>query len=49
VGNFGFDLMGGSPVEATSLLCVGTDGCARVVAEGLGFPMAWRSLPMAAS
>jgi sugar lactone lactonase YvrE len=38
VGNFGFDLMGGAKVTTTNLICVDGDGCARVAAEGLGFP-----------
>jgi len=38
VGNFGFDLMGGAKVTATNLISVDGDGCARVAAEGLGFP-----------
>jgi len=38
VGNFGFDLMGGAKVTATNLICVDPDGCARVTADGLGFP-----------
>jgi sugar lactone lactonase YvrE len=38
VGNFGFDLMGGAKVTTTNLICVDQDGCARVAAEGLGFP-----------
>ena len=38
VGNFGFDLMGGAKVTTTNLICVDPDGCARSVAEGLGFP-----------
>ena len=38
VGNFGFDLMGGGKVALANLICVEPDGCARVAAEGLGFP-----------
>jgi sugar lactone lactonase YvrE len=38
VGNFGFDLMGDAKVTTTNLICVDRDGCARVAAEGLGFP-----------
>jgi len=38
VGNFGFDLMGGAKVTTTNLICVDGDGCARVAAEGIGFP-----------
>lgn len=38
VGNFGFDLMGGAKVTTTNLICVDPDGCAKVAAEGLGFP-----------
>ena len=38
VGNFGFDLMGDAKVTTTNLICVDWDGCARVAAEGLGFP-----------
>jgi len=38
VGNFGFDLMGGARVTATNLICVDPNGCAKVVAGGLGFP-----------
>ena len=38
VGNFGFDLMSGSPARCTVLICVEPDGAARVVADGLGFP-----------
>jgi len=38
VGNFGFDLMGGAKVTTTNLISVDPDGCARVVAVGLGFP-----------
>ncbi|MDR3754048.1 MAG: SMP-30/gluconolactonase/LRE family protein [Terracidiphilus sp.] len=38
VGNFGFDLMGGAKVTTTNLISVESDGCARVAAEGLGFP-----------
>ena len=38
VGNFGFDLMGGAKVSMTNLICVDPDGCAKIVADGLGFP-----------
>jgi sugar lactone lactonase YvrE len=38
VGNFGFDLMGGAKVTTTNLISVEPDGCAKVAAEGLGFP-----------
>jgi sugar lactone lactonase YvrE len=38
VGNFGFDLMSEAKVTTTNLICVDQDGCARVAAEGLGFP-----------
>ncbi|HUB80437.1 MAG TPA: SMP-30/gluconolactonase/LRE family protein [Bryobacteraceae bacterium] len=38
VGNFGFDLYGGAPACPTVLLCIDSDGTARVAAEGLGFP-----------
>jgi sugar lactone lactonase YvrE len=38
VGEFGFDLMGGAPVEGARLLCVEVDGTVRVAAEGLLFP-----------
>jgi len=38
VGNFGFDLMGGAKVAPTNLICVDSDGCAKVAADGLGFP-----------
>ena len=38
VGNFGFDLMGGAKVATTNLICVDSDGCAKVAAAGLGFP-----------
>ncbi len=38
VGNFGFDLMGGAKVTTTNLICVDPDGCAKVAADGLGFP-----------
>jgi sugar lactone lactonase YvrE len=38
VGNFGFDMMGGSPGITTVLICVKPDGTARAVADGLGFP-----------
>lgn len=38
VGNYGFDLMGGAMFKPTNLICVDPDGCARIAAEGLGFP-----------
>jgi sugar lactone lactonase YvrE len=38
VGNFGFDLMGGAKVTTTNLVCVESDGCAKIAADGLGFP-----------
>jgi sugar lactone lactonase YvrE len=38
VGNFGFDLMGGARVATTNLICVDTDGSAKVATGGLGFP-----------
>jgi sugar lactone lactonase YvrE len=38
VGNFGFDLMDGSPTCSTVLIGVEPDGTAKVVADGLGFP-----------
>ena len=38
VGNFGFDLMGGSPSRATVLICVEPNGTAKIVAGKLGFP-----------
>jgi sugar lactone lactonase YvrE len=38
VGNFGFDLMSGAPIQATSLIRVEPDGGATVVAEDLRFP-----------
>jgi sugar lactone lactonase YvrE len=38
VGNFGFDLMGGAKVATTNLISIEPDGCAKVAAEGLGFP-----------
>lgn len=38
VGDFGFDLMGGAPVEPTSLLRVDPDGTVTVVADDLWFP-----------
>ena len=38
VGNFGFDLMSGSKVTTTNLICVDQGGCARVAAVGLAFP-----------
>ena len=38
VGNFGFDLAGGAPIQTTSLICVEPNGTARPTASGLGFP-----------
>lgn len=38
VGNFGFDLMGGAPLETAALIRVEPDGTASVAAEGLWFP-----------
>lgn len=38
IGNFGFDLPGGSAVAPTCLILVTPDGAARVVADGLLFP-----------
>lgn len=38
VGNFGFDLMGGAPLEPTRLLRVDPDGTVTVAAEDLWFP-----------
>jgi sugar lactone lactonase YvrE len=38
VGNFGFDLMGGAKVTTTNLICVDSNGCVTVAADGLGFP-----------
>jgi sugar lactone lactonase YvrE len=38
VGNFGFDLMGGAPIEPTSLHRVDPDGTVTEVADGLWFP-----------
>ena len=38
VGEFGFDLMGGAPVETARLLCVEPDGTVRVAAEDMAFP-----------
>lgn len=38
VGNFGFDLMGGAPLETAKLALVDVDGRVRVVAEDLFFP-----------
>jgi sugar lactone lactonase YvrE len=37
VGNFGFDLMGGAPVEATTLLRVDPDGSVTAVAQDMWF------------
>ena len=38
VGNFGFDLMGGAPIETAALLRVDPDGTVTTVAEDLWFP-----------
>ncbi|MFM0554680.1 SMP-30/gluconolactonase/LRE family protein [Paraburkholderia sediminicola] len=38
VGNFGYDLFGGAPVEATDMHVVEPDGSIRVAATGLEFP-----------
>ena len=38
VGNFGFDLMGGAPISATTLTYVDPDGAASTVADDLLFP-----------
>ena len=38
VGNFGFDMLAGAPLEATSLALVKPDGSVRAVGEGLLFP-----------
>jgi sugar lactone lactonase YvrE len=38
VGNFGFDLMGGAAVRATTIVRVDPDGTASVAADGLMFP-----------
>lgn len=38
VGNFGFDLMGGAPLEPTRLLRVDPDGSVTVAADDLWFP-----------
>jgi sugar lactone lactonase YvrE len=38
VGNFGFDLMAGAPVEPTSLLRIDLDGTVTPVAEDMWFP-----------
>ena len=38
VGNFGFDLMAGAPIEPTTLLRVDPDGSVHTVAEDLWFP-----------
>jgi sugar lactone lactonase YvrE len=38
VGNFGFDLMGGAPVQSTSIHRVDPDGTTRPVADDLWFP-----------
>lgn len=38
VGNFGFDLMGGGPVQRSNLIRVDADGRATVAADDLAFP-----------
>ena len=38
VGEFGFDLMAGAPIQEARLLCVEPDGTVRVVAEEMLFP-----------
>ena len=38
VGNFGFDLMGGAPFRATTIVRVEPDGTTSVAADGLMFP-----------
>jgi sugar lactone lactonase YvrE len=38
VGNFGFDLMGGAPPCTIVLICIESDGTAKVAADRLGFP-----------
>jgi sugar lactone lactonase YvrE len=38
VGNFGFDLMGGAPFRATTVVRVDPDGTTSVAADGLMFP-----------
>jgi sugar lactone lactonase YvrE len=38
VGEFGFDLMSGAPVDEARLLCVELDGSVRVVADEMLFP-----------
>jgi sugar lactone lactonase YvrE len=38
VGNFGYDLFGGAPIEATEMHAVEPDGSIRVAASGLEFP-----------
>ena len=38
IGNFGFDLMAGAPIEAASLVCVTPDGQVSVAAKDLLFP-----------
>lgn len=38
VGNFGFDLMNGAPVQTTNLLRVDPDGTVNVVADDMWFP-----------
>jgi sugar lactone lactonase YvrE len=38
IGNFGFDLMGGAPIEPTGLVRVDPDGTVTAVADDLWFP-----------
>src|SRR5271157_6063547 len=38
VGNFGYDFLGGAPIEPTDLHLVDTDGSIRVAASGVEFP-----------
>jgi sugar lactone lactonase YvrE len=38
VGNFGYDLFGGAPIQLTDMHAVEPDGSIRVAAEGLEFP-----------
>ena len=45
VGNFGFDLMGGAPLETARLALVDADGKVSVLAENLYFPNAMMITP----
>jgi sugar lactone lactonase YvrE len=45
VGNFGFDLMGGAPLETARLALVDSDGRVSVTAENLYFPNAMMITP----